>query len=211
MPRPAIDAASADGARGAGVRRREFGGRRGVVAALVAHAGRTVTARRPRVALSVQYAASGEDLPARPLLRRWVRAALGADVAAATIVLRFVEAAESRRLNRCYRDRDRPTNVLAFVYDAKRGAEGPMLSGDIVLCAPVLRREASKQGKMLEAHCAHLVVHGVLHLQGYDHDLEVAAARMEAREIAILAGLGFANPYRPESGPRTKPSRHASR
>jgi len=181
------------------------------MAAPVAQGDRSVTARRPRAAVSVQYAASGDDLPARPLLRRWVHAALGADVAAVTIVLRFVEAAESRALNRCYRDRDRPTNVLAFVYDAKRDAEGPMLSGDIVLCAPVLRREASKQGKMLEAHCAHLVVHGVLHLQGYDHDLEVEAARMEAREIAVLARLGFANPYRPESGSRTKPSRHVSR
>jgi probable rRNA maturation factor len=208
MPRTAIDAASADGA---GRRRRDLTGRHVGAAGPVARAGRAVTARRPRAAVSVQYAASGDDLPARPLLRRWVRAALGTDVAAVTIVLRFVETAESRALNRCFRDRNRPTNVLAFVYDAKRGPEGPMLSGDIVLCAPVLRREASKQGKMLEAHCAHLVVHGVLHLQGYDHDLDVEAARMEAREIAILARLGFADPYRPESGSPPKPSRHASR
>jgi probable rRNA maturation factor len=211
MPRTAVDAASADGARRADGRRRDLAGQHAGAAGPVARAGRTVRARRPRAALSVQYAASGDDLPARPLLRRWVRAALGTDVAAVTIVLRFVETAESRALNRCFRNRDRPTNVLAFVYDAKRGPEGPIISGDIVLCAPVLRREASKQGKMLEAHCAHLVVHGVLHLQGYDHDLEGEAARMEAREIAILAGLGFANPYRPESGIRAKPSRLASR
>jgi probable rRNA maturation factor len=166
---------------------------------------------RPPPAVTVQYAAPGDDLPARPLLRRWVQAALGTDVAATTIVLRFVEAAESRALNRCYRDRDRPTNVLAFVYDAKRGAEGHLLSGDIVLCAPVLRREAAKQGKTLDAHCAHLVVHGMLHLQGYDHDRAVEAARMEAREIAILARLGFGNPYRRSPDLRAKTSRRAPR
>jgi probable rRNA maturation factor len=165
-----------------------------------------IASLRAQPGVTVQYAAPGDDLPARPLLRRWVRAALGADVAAATVVLRFVEAAESRSLNRCYRDRDRPTNVLAFVYDAKRGAEGHMLSGDIVLCAPVLRREATKQGKTLDAHCAHLVVHGMLHLQGYDHDRAAEAARMEAREIAILARLGFGNPYRLAPGLPTKPS-----
>jgi probable rRNA maturation factor len=170
-----------------------------------------VRSAREREALTVQYAAPGDDLPARPLLRRWVRAALGADVAATTIVLRFVDAAESRALNRCYRHRDRPTNVLAFVYDAKRGVKGHLLSGDIVLCAPVLRREAAQQGKTLDAHCAHLVVHGMLHLQGYDHDRAVEAARMEAREIAILVRLGFGNPYRLEPGSRAQPSRRASR
>ena len=172
---------------------------------------RTMTSPRPQPAVTVQYAAPGDDLPARPLLRRWVRAALGADIVASSIVLRFVEAAESRALNRCYRDRDRPTNVLAFVYDAKRGAEGHMLSGDIVLCAPLLRREATKQGKTLDAHCAHLVVHGMLHLQGYDHDHAVEAARMEAREIAILARLGFGNPYCLGPGLSAKPSRRAPR
>ena len=169
-----------------------------------------VTSPRSPPAVTVQYAAPGDDLPARPLLRRWVRAALGADVAATNVVLRFVGTAESRALNRRYRDRDRPTNVLAFVYDAKRGAEGDMLSGDIVLCAPVLRREAGQQGKTLDAHCAHLVVHGMLHLQGYDHEGAAEAARMEAREIAILAGLGFADPYGDGALP-ARPLRRASR
>jgi len=177
--------------------------------ALPRRRGDTITSLRPSV--TVQYAAPGDDLPARPLLRRWVRAALGADIAATTVVLRFVEAAESRALNRRHRDRDRPTNVLAFVYDAKRAAGGHMLSGDIVLCAPVLRREATKQGKKLDAHCAHLVVHGMLHLQGYDHDHAAEAARMEAREIAILARLGFGNPYRVGPGLPAKPSRRAPR
>jgi len=174
-------------------------------------AGGPTTSPRPQPAVSVQYAAAGDDLPARPLLRRWVRAALGAEVTATAIVLRFVEDTESRALNRRYRKRDRPTNVLAFVYDGERGAGGHMLSGDIILCAPVLRREAGKQGKGLAAHCAHLVVHGMLHLQGYEHDRAAGAAQMERREIAILARLGFGDPYVIGPGLRTKPARRPSR
>ncbi len=166
---------------------------------------------RAQAAVAVQYAAAGNDLPARPLLRRWVRAAVCADVTALSVVLRFVEETEGRALNRDYRDRDRPTNVLVFVYDYVGGAEGPMLSGDIILCAPVLRREATEQGKSLAAHCAHLVVHGMLHLQGHDHDRVDTAVRMEARETAILARLGFGNPYQMGPGPCTSPSRRASR
>jgi probable rRNA maturation factor len=169
-----------------------------------------MTSRRSP-ALTVQYAAAGNDLPARPLLRRWVQAALGTDVANMIIVLRFVEAAESRALNRRYRRRDRPTNVLSFVYDDGCGADGECLSGDIVLCAPVVRREATEQGKPLVAHCAHLVVHGMLHLQGYDHAQASEAARMEAREIAVLAGLGFGNPYLMNPSRGRKPSRRARR
>ena len=144
-----------------------------------------MSARRPRLSLSVQYAAAGDDLPARPLLRRWVIAALERD---AVITLRFVDADEGRALNRTYRGKNSATNVLAFVYDDASG-------GDIVLCAPVLRREARKQSKTLAAHCAHLVVHGMLHLQGYDHHRATDAARMEAREVAILSRLGLADPY----------------
>lgn len=172
-------------------------------------AGASSAASRP--AVSVQYAAAAGDLPARPLLRRWVRAALIADVAAAAIVLRFVEESESRALNRRYRNRDRPTNVLAFVYDAERGAGGNKLSGDIILCVPVLRREAFRQGKTLAAHCAHLVVHGMLHLQGYQHDRAVGAAQMERREIEILARLGFGDPYLIGPDLPERPGRRASR
>ena len=144
-----------------------------------------MSARGPRVALCVQYAAASDDLPARPLLRRWAAAALERD---ASVTVRFVDAVEARTLNQAYRGIDAATNVLAFVYDVVSG-------GDIVLCAPVLRREARQQGKALDAHCAHLVVHGMLHLQGYDHHQAADATRMEAREIAILARFGIANPY----------------
>jgi len=141
--------------------------------------------RRTRLSLCVQYAIAADGLPKRPALRRWVAAAQEGD---ASVTVRFVGAAEGRALNRAYRRGDDATNVLAFVYDDVQG-------GDIVLCAPVLRREARAQDKALAAHCAHLVVHGMLHLQGYDHHRATAAKRMEAREVAILAGLGFANPY----------------
>jgi probable rRNA maturation factor len=148
--------------------------------------------RRAQLSLTVQYATRNDDLPARDLLRRWVRSTLAAATRSkAAVTLRFVDEAEGRALNRKYRERDRATNVLSFVYDDEPG----MYGGDIVLCAPVLRREAAAQGKPLTAHCAHLVVHGLLHLQGADHEDPAEAVRMEAREIAILAQLGFPDPY----------------
>jgi probable rRNA maturation factor len=143
--------------------------------------------RAPRLALVVQYALSERTLPRRPMLRRWAAAALERDLA---VTLRFVGTAEGRTLNRRYRGRDAATNVLAFVYDAIEG-------GDIVLCVPVIRREAREQQKAFDVHCAHLVVHGMLHLQGYDHPGGAEAKRMEARETVILAGLGIDDPYRP--------------
>jgi probable rRNA maturation factor len=149
--------------------------------------------RRPpaRLSLTVQYAVASRGLPARGLLRRWVRSALTPSIRHAAITLRFVDLAEGRELNRRYRSRRHATNVLSFVYDDALGR----CRGDIVLCAPVLRREAAAQGKPLTAHCAHLVIHGVLHLQGSDHEDAAEAARMEAQETAILLRLGFANPY----------------
>ena len=157
-----------------------------------------------RLSLAVQYAARDGDLPARPLLRRWVAAALERN---ATVTLRFVDAAEARKLNGSYRGVDAPTNVLSFVYDDKRGT----LRGDIALCVPLLRREARAQGKRLAAHCAHLVVHGMLHLQGYDHENDTDAARMEAREVAILARLGLADPYATPGRPGPEHRRRAPR
>lgn len=142
---------------------------------------------RPALTLSVQYASNAADLPTRPEVRRWVRAALLDD---ATVTVRFVEAIEGRALNAAYRNRDYATNVLTFVYDD----ESPR-AGDIVLCVPVVRKEADEQGKSLAAHYAHLVIHGMMHLQGFDHERPAEAAQMEAREIAILAKLGVTNPY----------------
>jgi len=104
--------------------------------------------------------------------------------------VRFVGGREGRALNARHRGRDYPTNVLTFVYD-----DTVPLSGDLVLCVPVLRREAREQGKTFRAHCAHLVIHGMLHLQGYDHARAADARRMEAREKRVLARLGYPDPY----------------
>jgi probable rRNA maturation factor len=131
----------------------------------------------------------------------WAGAAVGAR-AAGELGVRVVGSAESRRLNARYRGKDKPTNVLSFPpalpgapgARAHRGGE-PRPLGDLVICAQVVRSEAREQRKPLEAHWAHLVVHGALHLIGYDHEREPEASRMERREIAVLRRLGFANPY----------------
>ncbi len=143
--------------------------------------------RAPRFALDVQYAVPRKGLPAPATLRHWAGAAVERDVAA---TLRFVGAAEGRALNARYRGKDRATNVLTFVYD-----DGVALAGDVVLCVPVLKHEAKAGGKSLRAHCAHLVVHGMLHLQGHDHATPREAGRMEARERRLLAALGYDDPY----------------
>ena len=147
----------------------------------------------PTLHLSVQYAAKPDEVPTRSQFRRWVKAALRQD---AEIALRIVDEEEGRALNRDYRGKDYATNVLTFVYDDEfSGAESP-LAGDIVLCAPVVAREALQQEKPVEAHYAHLTVHGVLHLQGYDHESDEEARKMEALEIQIVTKLGYADPYR---------------
>ncbi|HUO43983.1 MAG TPA: rRNA maturation RNase YbeY [Burkholderiales bacterium] len=138
--------------------------------------------------LTVQYGLRAGRRPSRAKLARWTRAALAR---AAQITLRIADTREARRLNRRFRGRDYATNVLSFVYRERRP-----LQGDIVLCAPVVAREARERGISADAHYAHLVVHGVLHLQGYDHRRAREAKRMERREARILAGLGCADPYR---------------
>ena len=146
----------------------------------------------PRLALAIQRASKASHIPADRVLRRWARAALAVE---ADVTLRYVAEAEGRRLNREFRGKDYATNVLTFVY-----AEAP-LAGDIVVCAPVVAREAKAQGKAVAAHHAHLIVHGLLHLAGLDHEDECEARRMEARERRILAALGFADPYAPVTMP----------
>ena len=136
-------------------------------------------ARRPRLSLTVQYAVSVGGKPSRTQFRKWVRAALDHD---ARITLRIVGKEESCTLNRSFRDKDYATNVLTFVFHDK-----PPFDGDLALCAPVIAREARAQGKTSAAHYAHLTVHGMLHLQGYDHKNERDAPVMERRETQIMA------------------------
>ena len=145
-----------------------------------------------RLNLSVQYACNKALLPLRAQIRAWARAALDVDgVRGGQITVRLVDAEEGLALNRDYRGKDYATNVLSFPYDIE-----PIVCGDLVLCAPVVAREAAEQGKSLEAHYAHLIVHGLLHLQGYDHEAGEAQARqMEDHERTILAALGFTDPY----------------
>lgn len=146
-----------------------------------------------RLNLSVQYACNQTGLPSRPQIRSWVRAALDVDeTRGGQITLRFVEPEEGQSLNHDYRGKEYATNVLSFPYEIE-----PVIAGDLVICAAVVEREAAEQGKTLEAHYAHLVVHGILHLQGYDHETgEDDALIMEGKERTILAQLGFADPYR---------------
>jgi probable rRNA maturation factor len=142
--------------------------------------------------MSVQYAVAARRLPSRARLRAWALAALERD---AQVTLRVVGPSESRRLNRRFRGEDKPTNVLSFVYSDVRSDPAAPVVGDIVLCRSVLHAEARAQGKPLDAHWAHLVVHGMLHLQGYDHARAREAAAMEARETEIVTRLGYAAPY----------------
>lgn len=144
-------------------------------------------APKPRLSLTVQYAASGRGLPSRTLLRRWARAAIEHD---ATVTVRLVGSQEGLALNRAYRKKNYATNVLTFVF-----RDAPPFEGDLVLCAPVVLREARTQRKTSAAHYAHLTVHGLLHLQGYDHENSRDAEMMEQREIEIMAKLGYADPY----------------
>jgi probable rRNA maturation factor len=144
----------------------------------------------PKLSLAVQYASESRHLPTRPQLRRWARAALGED--SAQVTLRIVDEAEGRELNLGFRGKDYATNVLTFVYD---DLPDEALAGDIVLCAPVVEREAREQNKELPAHYAHMVIHAMLHLQGYEHEKEREARAMESLETALMAKLGYAAPY----------------
>ncbi|MGH8111959.1 MAG: rRNA maturation RNase YbeY [Rhodanobacteraceae bacterium] len=142
------------------------------------------------------YALSRRDVPAPASFRRWVAAALrgAAHAAPAELSIRVVGAHEGRTLNRRYRGKVRATNVLSFPADLPRGIDTPLL-GDLVICAPVVAREAREQHKATRDHYAHLTVHGVLHLLGYDHQAERDAKSMETLETTILASLGIADPY----------------
>jgi probable rRNA maturation factor len=148
-----------------------------------------------KLSLSVQYPDPRlQESITRAKVRRWVQAAL---LAPAELTVRFVDAEEGRTLNRDYRHKDYATNVLTFAYNEEEQNENEdePTRADIVLCTDVLQREAQEQSKSVEAHCAHLIVHGVLHAQGYDHDDDAEALEMEALETDILAKLGLDDPY----------------
>lgn len=150
-----------------------------------------------KLTLSVQYADPRlQDTITRPLIRKWVKAAL---FAPAEFTIRFVTAAEGQELNREYRGKDYATNVLTFAYNEGEDiADDEPTRADIILCTDVLEREAAEQKKTVEEHTAHLIVHGVLHAQGYDHEDDDEAEEMEGLETELLVGLGYADPYAAE-------------
>jgi len=149
--------------------------------------------KRPahKLSLSVQYASTAADLPTRAQLRRWITTALQQD---ARMTLRIVDEAEGRELNKNFRGKDYATNVLTFVYD-----DAATVSGDVVICAPVVEREAGTQHKDKLAHYAHLAIHAALHLQGYDHESDTEAVEMEALETALMVKLHYPDPYQETS------------
>ena len=170
---------------------------------------RTLRSRRTALRVDLQIATGAAGVPGPVRLRRWARAAyaagiaalsararlrVAADLAGAVVCVRVVGSAESQRLNLAYRAKDKPTNVLSFPASAQqRTLDGAL--GDLVICAPVVAREAREQGKPLNAHYAHLTVHGCLHLLGWDHEDAQEAEAMEQLEREILAGLGLPDPY----------------
>ncbi|HYN53862.1 MAG TPA: rRNA maturation RNase YbeY [Methylotenera sp.] len=141
----------------------------------------------PKLNLNIQYAVDNMHLPSKPQFQKWAKAALRIDT---EVTIRIVGEQEGCQLNNLYRGKDYPTNVLTFPL-----TEEPHLMGDIVLCAPVIEAEAKAQNKSLEAHYAHLTVHGILHLHGYDHETDAQAELMEGLETAIVTKLGYASPY----------------
>ena len=143
---------------------------------------------KPELSLSLQFADASHraELP-RHRVARWIRAAL---LRPGEITVRIVDADEGQALNREYRAKDYATNVLTFDY-----AHEPVVSADLVLCAPVIAREAIELGITLQAHYAHMLVHGTLHAQGFDHEDDAEAKLMEARETEVMRGLGLADPY----------------
>lgn len=148
------------------------------------------------IEVAVSYGCGRRGVPAPASFACWVRAALASQRRRGLVSIRLVDEDEGRALNRDYRHRDYATNVLSFPADPlPKGVKGPRLLGDLVLCAPVVAREAREQGKRPADHFAHLTVHGTLHLLGHDHMEPAEAERMEALEIRILAGLGIADPY----------------
>lgn len=146
------------------------------------------------ITLDLQLASEAQNLPSAAQFQQWLDAAILPFQAEAEVTIRVVDKVESQQLNLTYRGKDYPTNVLSFPFQCPPGVELPLL-GDLVICAPVVENEAIEQNKALQAHWAHMVIHGSLHLLGFDHINDDDAEQMEAEEITILQQLGITNPY----------------
>jgi probable rRNA maturation factor len=151
----------------------------------------------------IQLATDNSFIPKKTLLRKWAKAALKKNIDTAEVTLRVVGTGEMTELNTTYRHKKGPTNVLSFPFSLPEEVtlDIPIL-GDIVICADVVNREAQEQGKTQEAHWAHMIVHGIFHLLGYDHEEDIEAEKMEALEIEVMKTMGYANPY--ETGDNIK-------
>ncbi|GIU29202.1 rRNA maturation RNase YbeY [Shewanella sp. MBTL60-007] len=145
--------------------------------------------------LDLQIAVEGFELPSQVDFELWVKTALRDTMSEAELTIRIVDVEESQELNSTYRGKDKPTNVLSFPFEAPPGIELPLL-GDLVICAAVVKQEAIDQNKPLIAHWAHMVVHGCLHLLGYDHIDDSEAEEMESLETQLIESLGYTNPYK---------------
>lgn len=145
--------------------------------------------------LDLQVAVAGHTLPSQQQFELWVTNALSDTMEQAELTIRIVDTEESQTLNSTYRGKDKPTNVLSFPFEVPEGIELPLL-GDLVICASVVETEASEQQKPLEAHWAHMVTHGCLHLLGYDHIIDAEAEEMESLETQLIESLGFTDPYK---------------
>ena len=146
------------------------------------------------LSLEVIRAVEDASTPSDEAFNRWANLAAGTEIGSAELCIRIVDEDESQELNREYRDKDKPTNVLSFPFEAPPGLPVNIL-GDLAICAGVVAREAREQNKPVEAHWAHMVIHGVLHLRGFDHIKDEDAEEMEALEVKLLASIGFPDPY----------------
>jgi len=149
-----------------------------------------------KLEIDIQFAspaieASISNIASNSILKKWIKVSTSRY---GLITVRFVNAAEAKKMNSAYRNKDKPTNVLTFSY----ALDQESLKADIILCLPVIQKEAKEQNKNIKSHLAHLVIHGCLHAQGYDHEIPKQAKKMEALEIKLLSGLGFSNPYTPQ-------------
>jgi probable rRNA maturation factor len=145
--------------------------------------------------LDLQIAVEANNLPTQAQFESWVRIAVGQTMPEVELTIRLVEVSESKHLNHTYRGKDKPTNVLSFPFEAPAEIYLPLL-GDLIICVDVVEKEAQQQDKSLEAHWAHMVIHGCLHLLGYDHIIDEEAEEMESLETQLLEHLGFTDPYK---------------